>query len=68
MKQRGGGNVFGQEQSGFIDNLKIADPGDLVLAKKARDAAKDFVTEFRMEDFPQLAEAVSQFGLTAHLE
>ncbi|MFA5124531.1 MAG: ATP-dependent DNA helicase RecG [Patescibacteria group bacterium] len=68
MKQRGGGNVFGQEQSGFIDNLKIADPGDLVLAKKARDAAKDFVAEFRMEDFPRLAEVVSQFGLTAHLE
>ncbi|MFA6593695.1 MAG: ATP-dependent DNA helicase RecG [Candidatus Buchananbacteria bacterium] len=68
MKQRGGGNVFGLEQSGFIDNLKIADPGDLALAKKARDAAKDFTAEFKLEDFPRLAEAVSQFGLTAHLE
>lgn len=68
MKQRGGGNVFGQEQSGFIDNLKIADVGDVALTKKARDAAKEFVTNFDLADFPQLAEAVGQFGLTAHLE
>ncbi|MFA6526012.1 MAG: ATP-dependent DNA helicase RecG [Candidatus Buchananbacteria bacterium] len=68
LKSRGSGVIFGREQSGFADNLKIADPGDLILAQKARDAAKKFVVEFDLKNFPDLQKKLENLGLTAHLE
>jgi len=68
LKARGSGAVFGQRQSGEHDNLKIADPGDLALAKAAREAAKKFVDEFDLQRFPELRRKLEALGFTAHLE
>jgi len=68
MKSRGSGSVFGQRQSGFADNLKIADPSDLILAQKARDAARKFVANFNLEQFPALQDKIEKLGFTSHLE
>ncbi|MFA5021380.1 MAG: ATP-dependent DNA helicase RecG [Patescibacteria group bacterium] len=68
LKARGSGAVFGQRQSGEYDNLKIADPGDLILAQSAREAAKKFVVEFDLQQFPELRQKLEALGFTAHLE
>jgi ATP-dependent DNA helicase RecG len=68
MKSRGSGIVFGERQSGFSDNLKIADPGDLLLAQKARDAAKKFTAGFDLNKFSALQKKLGKMGFTAHLE
>lgn len=68
MKMRGSGVVFGERQSGMVDNLKIADPGDLVLAQKARDTAREFVANFDLKDFPELQQKIENLGFTSHLE
>jgi len=68
MKMRGSGAVFGERQSGLADNLKIADPGDLALAQKARDAARDFISHFDLKDFPALQKKIENLGFTSHLE
>lgn len=68
MKMRGSGVVFGERQSGMADNLKIADPADLVLAQKARDAARDFIANFDLKDFPDLQKKIENLGFTSHLE
>jgi ATP-dependent DNA helicase RecG len=68
LQSRGAGMVFGEKQSGFLDNLKIADPADLILAKEAKEAAKEFVKNFDLNDFPKLAEKIENLGFTVHRE
>jgi len=68
LKARGAGMVSGEKQSGFLDNLKIADPTDITLAKQAKEAAKKFVENFNLKDFPQLAKKIENLGFTVHRE
>lgn len=68
LQARGSGVILGEQQSGFADNLKIADPTDLLLAKQARDAAKKFVDGSDLNDFPDLRKKIENLGLISHLE
>ncbi len=68
LKNRGSGSVLGDRQSGYLDSLKVADPTDLELARKARDAAESFVEHFDIADFPELRKKIENMGFISHLE
>lgn len=68
LQARGSGSVLGDRQSGYLDSLKIADPTDLELAKRAREAAEEFVKNFNLNDFPVLKRKIETLGFISHLE
>jgi ATP-dependent DNA helicase RecG len=68
LELRGSGNLFGTEQSGFID-FKLATLADVELMKKARDwASKILESDPDLAEHPQLAEKVDAQYQEVHFE
>lgn len=68
LKFRGPGQLFGSQQSGFLD-LKIATPQDTELTQLARESAREIVgQEGWTRRYPALAELVRAAVALAHLE
>lgn len=68
LQFRGPGQLFGSQQSGFLD-LKIATPQDSELAQIAKETAREIVgDESWIQRFPDLAELVNAELALAHLE
>lgn len=68
LKIRGGGNIYGQQQSGFTA-FKIADPYDLPLLETARSAAQDIMAlDPKLENFPELKKRAEAWGDAFHAE
>ncbi len=68
LEFRGPGQLFGSQQSGFLD-LKIATPQDTELAQIARETAREIVgDESWTQRYPDLAELVKDELTLAHLE
>ena len=68
LSLRGSGNVYGSEQSGFINSLKVADWHDFELIKKTKALAEEFIKNNDLADFPLLQEKINQLDLFSHLE
>jgi ATP-dependent DNA helicase RecG len=68
LEVRGSGNIFSEEQSGFINFLKVADFMDVASLKKVRQSVDDFLSGHQLKDFPQLEERIKNLGSLLHLE
>jgi len=68
LELRGSGNLFGTEQSGFID-FKLATLADVEIMKKARDwASKILESDPGLSEYPQLADKVDAQYQQVHFE
>ena len=59
LKLRGSGNIFGTSQHGFFE-LAIADLMDYELLQTVQSAVKEFITTYRLSDYPVLEEEVAK--------
>ncbi len=66
LELRGAGNIFGTEQSGFID-FKLATLADIEIMKKARDWASQ-IMEDSLEKYPDLEGKLEKEFQEVHLE
>lgn len=68
LELRGSGNIFGTEQSGFID-FALATLADVELMKKAHDWAKKILSiDSDLADHPQLADMIDKQYQEVHFE
>ncbi len=69
LELRGAGNVFGAEQSGFLNAFKIADLGDLGLIAAAKKAAEDLLRPAGdLADYPLLQRQLKSLKFSGHFE
>ncbi len=57
FKTRGPGDLYGTQQSGYSD-LKVADLTDIKLVHKVKDAVDQFISKYKVTDFPKLKERI----------
>lgn len=68
LKNRGAGDIFGTEQSGFMD-IKFANLSDVTLISKASGVAKVLAEEDpKLEKYPILKDKLSDFNSSKHFE
>jgi ATP-dependent DNA helicase RecG len=68
LKNRGAGDIFGTDQSGFLDT-KFADITDLNLISKASKASKSIVLKDpNLSNLPLLKEKLGEFNSSKHFE
>ncbi len=60
LKNRGGGNIFGTEQHGFV-NFKIASLTDYELINKTKKAVEYFVGKYEVKDWEELNKKVEKY-------
>ena len=68
LSLRGSGNVYGSEQSGFVNSLKVADWHDFELIKKTKALAEDFMNNNEIDKYPLLKNKIDSLTLSSHLE
>ncbi len=69
LEIRGPGEVFGQKQSGFRNNLKIAELSDTKLIEQTKQAVNYlFQNNLKIKDYPELQKRVEKVNLSPHLE
>jgi ATP-dependent DNA helicase RecG len=68
LENRGAGNYFGEDQSGFSQAFKLADLNDVEMIKTATLAAKEFFNDYKIEDHPLLKERLNKLSAINHLE
>jgi ATP-dependent DNA helicase RecG len=68
LKSRGAGNIFGEDQSGFLSSFKLANLNDVETIKTAGEAAQEFLGDYKLEEFPQLKNRLNELGQVSHLE
>ncbi|MFN3301869.1 MAG: ATP-dependent DNA helicase RecG [Patescibacteria group bacterium] len=69
LEMRGPGEIFGKEQSGFFETLKIARLSDTQIIKEAQRAAeKIFSIDPSLKKYPQLLNKVEELIKIVHLE
>lgn len=69
LEFRGPGQIYGTEQSGFIQNLKLASFGDYELIKLAKREAENLLKASpNLEKYPSLKEKVRQLQKKIHWE
>lgn len=66
LDRRGPGDVYGKEQSGFLDNLKIAKLTDHVLITTAQQAAKQIFPN--LKHYPTVQQRLNAIVQQVHLE
>lgn len=68
LELRGPGNIFGNSQSGFPD-FQLATPADTDIMKKARDYARELLTQDPdLQNHPLIRERIEQQFEAVHLE
>ena len=69
LEMRGPGEIFGTEQSGFFDDLKIAKLSDVAIIKEAQEAAtRIFIEDPNLKIYPLLKKKLEKTIKTTHLE
>lgn len=69
LKFRGSGDVYGEKQSGFMTNIKLADLSDFELIKKAQKWTNTiFSKDNNLDNYPQLKEKLNKISNNIHLE
>ncbi|EKD76205.1 MAG: hypothetical protein ACD_43C00192G0002 [uncultured bacterium] len=66
LDRRGPGDVYGQDQSGFLSSLKIARLSDGTLLKAVTAAADELFPQ--LHNWPLVEQRVNQFIRSVHLE
>ena len=68
LKNRGAGDIFGTDQSGFLD-IKFADLSNAILISKASEAAKSLASQAAdLSGYPALKEKLDEFNSSKHFE
>jgi ATP-dependent DNA helicase RecG len=67
LKFRGPGEVYGTKQSGLPD-LQIATLTDLELINLAKQTAEDFISNYKIKDYPLLEAELENSKINTHLE
>ncbi len=69
LKIRGSGDLYGNVQSGFLSQIKIADLSDFELIKKAQKwTNKIFLSDPELTNHKELKDKLSEFIKNVHLE
>jgi len=69
LKLRGAGDLYGLQQSGFLNTLKIASLTDFALIKKTKDQAEKLLANNpHLENLPELQEKLNLFLKNIHPE
>lgn len=69
LELRGPGEIFGTEQSGFSNDLKIAKLSDIQIIKETRETAKNlFKNASDFKNYPLLIKKINESIRTTHLE
>lgn len=68
LKNRGFGEIFGINQSGFDSFFKLADPTDLALASLAQKTADEYLDQATDNDLDDFFSFFSALALVDHLE
>lgn len=68
LKMRGPGEIFGTEQSGYLESLKIAKLSDIEIIKEAQEASKSLNLENLAKDFPELTKKIKEEIKIAHFD
>ncbi|MEW6610164.1 MAG: ATP-dependent DNA helicase RecG [Patescibacteria group bacterium] len=69
LAMRGPGEVYGTEQSGFLDTLKIAKLTDVIILKQSKDAVDRLLSQDPcLERHPALQKQLATLEQTLHLE
>ncbi len=69
LKTRGSGDLYGNVQSGFLSQIKIADLSDFELIKKAQKWTNEiFLSDPELTNHKELKDKLSEFIKNVHLE
>lgn len=69
LEMRGPGEIFGRQQSGYLQNLKIARFSDTQIIKEAQEAVKKILSfDPELKNFPLLREKIEEITEITHLE
>jgi len=69
LEMRGPGEIFGKEQSGYLETLKIARFSDSQIIKEAQEAAIKILSfDPELKKFPLLREKIKEITEVTHLE
>ncbi len=68
LSVRGGGSIFGEEQSGFFKYLRLADFRDVALLRRVQESVIYFNSNFELRNYSELQRQVSELGSVLHLE
>lgn len=68
LQHRGAGAIWGENQSGWIDNLRIADLNDTALIKSAQAAAEYFWSRADNLEIIKFKNKINHLGFIEHLE
>jgi len=68
LQLRGAGSVYGTEQSGLVNSLKMADLNDIEMIKTAKEAANRFIESFSLAKFPNLFQKIKEKAVVHSLE
>jgi len=69
LELRGPGEIFGTEQSGYLEGLKIAKLTDTDIIKEAQEAANTILSKGpELRAYPLLAKKIKNLQQTIHLE
>jgi len=61
LKMRGPGEIYGTEQAGYLDSLKIARLTDVQIIKEAQEATQQILTEDPdLKNYPALKEKITK--------
>ncbi len=58
--RRGPGEIYGSRQHGYLD-LKIASLTDLQTIEKSKQAAKHFLADYKLQDFPEIQHRIQKY-------
>ena len=69
LELRGPGEIFGTEQSGYLEGLKIAKLTDTDIIKEAQEAANQILSDSsELKKYPALAKKIKTLKKVIHLE
>jgi ATP-dependent DNA helicase RecG len=68
LELRGPGELLGVKQSGRIDETMVRVISDPRIIKEVRETAEKFVSQADINNYPALAEKITEFSIAAKLE
>ncbi|MCD6471055.1 ATP-dependent DNA helicase RecG [bacterium] len=68
LKMRGPGEIFGTEQSGYLESLKIAKLSDIQIIKETQEVVKNLSWNTLEKKYPELFEKIRQEIKISHLD
>ncbi len=69
LEMRGPGEIFGTQQSGYLEYLKIAKLSDTLIIQQSQEAAKKILSlDPVLKNFPLLSKKIKEITKVTHLE